>query len=232
MLDLFSPIKPGTDAIMLRLNTLLCGALVGSVITALTLLMLQPDRNDAEAERWHEAAHETESQLASTRHHLPSPSTQFSSSTRLESVLQPSVNTSAFAQGRVPASIESFSPPPAVPPPSLIAPERQHEWNALVTGTLQAEVQRRLGRRLPEEQQRRLVDTLTRLRDASLALNQDPLDEADPSFLSDHLMGTIALLEADRTFRNELGIGVSEFIGGLDRSQIEEVTTAPAKSKK
>jgi hypothetical protein len=77
-----------------------------------------------------------------------------------------------------------------------------------------------------------LVDTLARLREASLALNQDPLDEADPSFLSEHLMGTLTLLEADRTFRNELGIGVSEFIRGLDRSQIEEVTPAGTKPKK
>jgi hypothetical protein len=227
----FNPIKLGTDVIMLRLNTLMCGAVVGSVITALTLLMLQPGPNDAEAERRQERAREAENQLGSTRHQLPSPS-QFSSSARTESVLQPSADTSAFAEGRKLSSIESFSPPPAGSSPSLIAPERQHEWNALVTGTLQAEVQRRSGRRLPEEQERRLVDTLTRLRDASLALNQDPLDPADASFLSEHLMGTIALLEVDRTFRNELGIGVSEFIRGLDRSQIEEVTTAGAKSKK
>lgn len=228
----FNPIKLETDAIMLRLPTLLCGVVVGCIITALTLLMLQPGPNDAESERRQERAREAENQLGSTRHQLPSASTQFSSSARTESVLQPSADTSAFAEGRKPSSIESFSPPPADSSPSLIAPERQHEWNALVTGTLQAEVQRRSGRRLPEEQERRLVDTLTRLRDASLALNQDPLDPADASVLSEHLMGTIALLEADRTFRNELGIGVSEFIRGLDRSQIEEVTTAGAKSKK
>lgn len=45
-------------------------------------------------------------------------------------------------------------------------------------------------------------------------------------------MGTLELLEADRTFRNELGIGVSEFIRRLDRNQIEEVATAGSKPKK
>jgi hypothetical protein len=227
----FNPIKLGIDAIMLRLPTLLCGVVVGSVITALTLLTLRPDRNDAEAERRQEPAREADNPPPSTGHQLPSPSAQFSSSIRRESVLQDSVNTSALVQERKPSSIESFSPRPGVPPPP-IAPERQHEWNALVTGTLQAEVQRRLGRRIPEDQERRLVDTLTRLRDASLALTPEPLDERDPSSLSEHLMGNLVLLEADRTFRKELGIGVSEFIRGLDRGQIEEVPTAPAKSKK
>lgn len=211
---------------MLRLDALLCGAVVGSVITALTLFMLQPDRNDDAAGRQQERAHEAE--LAPTRHRLPSASTRFSSSARLESGRQHSIDARVFAQEAVRSSIESSSARAADPPPSL-APERQHEWKAVVTGTLQAEAQRRLGRRLPQDQERRLVDTLARLRDASLTLNQDPLDEADPSFLSGPLMGTLTLLEADRTFRNELGIGVSEFIRGLDRSQIEEVTTAGTK---
>jgi hypothetical protein len=215
---------------MLRLDILLCGAVIGSVvITALALFTLQRNRNDDDAGRRQEHAHEAE--LAPTRHRLPSASNQFSSSARLESGRQHSVDASVFAQEVARSSIESSSARPDVPPPSL-APERQHEWKALVTGTLQAEVQRRLGRRLPEDQERRLVDTLARLRDASLALNQDPPDEADASFLSEQLMGTLESLEADRTFRNELGIGVSEFIRRLDRSQIEEVTTAAAKPKK
>jgi hypothetical protein len=215
---------------MLRLDILLCGAVIGSVVvTALALFTLQRNRNDDDAGRRQEHAHEAE--LAPTRHRLPSASTQFSSSARLESGREHSVDASVFAQGAVRSSIESSFARPADSPPSL-APERQHEWKAVVTGTLQAEAQRRLGRRLPQDQERRLVDTLARLRDASLALNQDPLDEADPSFLSEHLMGTLTLLEADRTFRNELGIGVSEFIRGLDRSQIEEVTPAGTKPKK
>jgi hypothetical protein len=230
MLVPFRLIKPETDAIMLRLDILLCGALVASVTTALALFMLQPEGNDDDAGRRQERAHEAK--LAPTRHQLPSASAQFSSSARLQPVQQHSVDASAFAQGAVRSSIESSSAPTAVPPLSLLAPERQQEWNALVTGTLQEEVQKRLGRRLSQEQERRLVDTLARLRDVSLTLNQDPPDEADPSFLSEQLMGTLALLEADRTFRKELGIGVSEFIRGLDRGQIEEITTAPAKSKK
>jgi len=32
------------------------------------------------------------------------------------------------------------------------------------------------------------------------------------------------LLEADRVFRKELGIGVSDFLQGLDSNQIEEVS--------
>lgn len=145
---------------MLRLDVLLCGAVGGSVITALTLFMLQPDRNDDDAGRRQEHAHEEE--LAPTRHRLPSASTQFSSSVRLESGRQHSVDASAFAQGAVRSSIESSSARPADPPPSL-TPEQQHEWKVVVTGTLQAEAQRRLGRRLPQDQERRLVDTLARL---------------------------------------------------------------------
>jgi hypothetical protein len=225
----FRLIKPETDAIMLRRDILLSGALVTSVSIALALFVLQPEGNDDNAGSRQERAHEAK--LAPTRHQLPPGSTQFSSSARSDFVWQHSVDASAFAEGAIRSSNES-SPAPSSVPPSLLVPERQQDWKALVTGTVQAEVQKRSGRTLPQEQELRLVDTLARLRDASLTLNQDPLDEADPSFLSEQLMGTRALLEADRTFRNELGIGVPEFIRGLDPSQIEEVTTAGAKSKK
>jgi hypothetical protein len=93
-----------------------------------------------------------------------------------------------------------------------------------VAGALQLEVQRRLGRRLPPEQAQRLVETLARLRDASLGLSQEPGNPEDPSSLRDQLTRTIVLLEAERTFQKELGISVSDFLQGLAGDQIEEVS--------
>lgn len=203
------------------LGAALAGAVVGLLFVALQLA----GRND-EAERWQVRALEAERHLSSLRDRLESLSARSESTpARLDSREKPLVGTTSSAQGLPAAPAKA---PPPLPPPRLDStvfdPARQHEWDALITGTLQSEVQRRLGHTLAPEQEQRLVEALARLRDASLGLNREPSDPEDPAALSDHLVRTIVLLEVDRTFRDELGTGVSDFLQGLERNQVEEVT--------
>lgn len=109
----------------------------------------------------------------------------------------------------------------------------REEWNALVSSTLEREVSQRLGRTLSPERLERLTDNLARLRDASLGLRSENPVPGDPASLSDHLARTLMLVESDRIFRSETGIGISDFLQGLNGSQIEEVsTTEPVESNR
>ena len=100
---------------------------------------------------------------------------------------------------------------------------RYEQWDALVSSALEHEVERRLGQRLSPERMERLLETLRRLRDASAGLRSEFLDPQDPDSLRDHLARTLVLVESDRLFREELGIGFSDFLRGLDGNPIEEV---------
>jgi len=208
---------------MSRLAAFCWGVAIASALAGLLLVKGQSARHDDEAELWRVRAIEAERQLAAARNHV-SARPEYTT-TPLESASEPAAVTAPSTQGWNPPPAQSAALPPA-PDPAWLATAhqgQQEEWNALVAGALQAEVQRRLSHALPPEQQQRLVDTLARLRDASLGLSQEPLDPEDPLSLSDQLTRTIVLLEADRTFRHELGIGVSDFLQGLNGGQIEEV---------
>ena len=124
-------------------------------------------------------------------------------------------------------------PTPTVPGPSAQAetgptgefqdvPDEQ--WEALVRGALASEVERRLGETLPPQRVQRLVDSLEQVRDASRALSATAAasDEVDPQRLE--LARAVILLQADRSFRDEIGIGVAEFMRGLDPGQVEDVS--------
>jgi hypothetical protein len=93
----------------------------------------------------------------------------------------------------------------------------------LVRGTLQSEIERRLGETLPPQRVERLVKSLDRVRDASRSLTLENLAPEDPATRQAELMRNIVMLEADRAFRDELGIGVAEFLRGLEPGQVEEV---------
>ena len=210
---------------MTHLSAFLWGVALASGSALLFVTTHQPPTQEKEIEQWQERAYEAERRLALLRSRLASVSTQLESlSTRVES-LSPSTTATALSTPVQAAPLLEASPSSVVPsdfaPPDLT---RQEEWNALVAGTLQAEVQQRLGHTLLPEQEQRLVETLARLRDASLELGEETVDPEDPHSLSAHLMRTIVLLEADRSFRNELGIGLSDFLQGLSEDQIEEVS--------
>ena len=120
-------------------------------------------------------------------------------------------------------------------PSSRVGPDREHNvsqpetdsgWNALVGGMLEWEVEHRTGRKLTAEKKDRLVSTLSRLREASQALQQAPAEPRDSAELRDRLTQSIALVQADQAFRNELGLGVAEFLQGLDPTTVEDVSPA------
>lgn len=115
---------------------------------------------------------------------------------------------------------------------SRSAPEvdEAREWNALVGGMLEWEVERRTGQKLDGETRERLVSELGRLREASLVLQESPAEPGDSAELRERLTQTLALVQVDQTFRRELGVSVSEFLQGLNSDVIEDappVSTEP-----
>jgi hypothetical protein len=88
------------------------------------------------------------------------------------------------------------------------------------------EVERRTGQKLDGETRQRLVSELARLREASLLLQESPAAPGDPAELREQLARTLALVQVDQTFRNELGVGVAEFLQGLNSGAIEDVPPA------
>jgi hypothetical protein len=114
-------------------------------------------------------------------------------------------------------------------PPSAFEPGTDAEWNVLVGGMLEWEVERRTGQTLSAEQRDRLLAELARLRDASLALQEAPSESDDPAQLRERLTRTLALVQVDETFRRELGVGVADFLAGLDPGAVEDVSSASAQ---
>ena len=110
--------------------------------------------------------------------------------------------------------------------PNALEPSTDSEWNVLVGGMLEWEVERRTGQKLSAEQRDRLLAELARLRDASLALQEAPSEPDDPAELRERLTRTLALVQVDETFRRELGVGVADFLKGLDPRAVEDVSSA------
>jgi gas vesicle protein len=135
---------------------------------------------------------------------------------------------------QAPADVESNAPEnnvahsESVTALDLAEPDSEREWTALVGGMLEWEVERRTGEKLPSEKKDRLLSELARLREASLALQEAPSEPGDPADLRERLTQTLAMVQADQTFRKELGLGVSEFLQDLNSSAVEDVS-APAE---
>ena len=108
-------------------------------------------------------------------------------------------------------------------------PKPGAEWDAFVGGMLEWEVARHTGEKLTAEKRDHLVSELSRLREASLTLQQAPPDPGNPAELRDRLTQTLALVQVDEAFRKELGVGVTEFLRGLDASAVVDVSPAPAE---
>jgi hypothetical protein len=103
------------------------------------------------------------------------------------------------------------------------------EWEALVGGMLESEVARRSDEKLTSEKKQRLISELSRLREASLALQQSPAEPDDPAEVRERLTQTLALVQVDQAFRKELGLGVAEFLQGLEPTAVENVPPAAAQ---
>lgn len=203
---------------MNRIKAFFLGA--GAVGAIAFLLFVNPPaerlvKEGEQAERWRARAEAAERELDLLR-------------TRLESLpeSQQAVSlSSSAAKPRAPTcapSTPTVSPPVSYPD-AWLDPARQEEWNALVSSALENEVERRLGHTLSPERVERLVETLRRLRDASIGLRSEFPDPKDPDSLRDQLAREIMLVESDRIIRAELGIGVSDFLRGLDGNPVEEV---------
>ena len=109
-------------------------------------------------------------------------------------------------------------------PPETFEPRTDAEWKALVGGMLEWQVERRTGERLSAAQRDRLVSELARLREASLALQEAPAEPGDPAELRERLARTLTLAQVDEVFRDELGVGVSEFVRDMNPDAVEDVS--------
>jgi hypothetical protein len=109
-------------------------------------------------------------------------------------------------------------------------PRLDPAWDELVSGALRDRVQRRLGRELTPQQEQRLMEQLDAVRQAGIALDEE--DTADPTARRRQgLTRSIVLLEADRAFRNELGIGLGEFMNELnEEGLVEDLGEPPAEA--
>jgi hypothetical protein len=106
-------------------------------------------------------------------------------------------------------------------------PHTSAEWNALVGGMLEWQVAHRTGERLSAAQTDRLVSELARLREASLALQEAPAEPGDPAELRERLARTLTLVQVDEVFREELGVGVAEFVRDMNPDAVEDVSRLP-----
>ena len=131
------------------------------------------------------------------------------------------------------AAIERASAVPGAmrgdPPEAAPAAPTDAQWNALVAGMLEWEVDRDSGERLSAAQRHRLVSELARLREASLALQEMPAAPDDPAELRERLARTLTLAQVDEAFREELGIGVAEFVRQQDRDAVQDVASIPQR---
>lgn len=103
----------------------------------------------------------------------------------------------------------------------VLEPRADAEWDAFAEGMLEWEIERRTG--VSAQKRRRLVSELARLREASLALQEAPAEPRDPAELRERLARTLTLVEVDRAFRRELGVGVAEFVRELNPDAVEDV---------
>jgi hypothetical protein len=109
-------------------------------------------------------------------------------------------------------------------PRETFEPRNDAEWNALVGGMLEWQVERRTGEQLSAAQRDRLVSELARLREASLALQEAPAEPGDPAELRERLARTLTLAQVDEVFRDELGVGVAEFVRDMNPDAVEDVS--------
>jgi len=101
--------------------------------------------------------------------------------------------------------------------------ELERAWEALVSRALDDEIARRMREgRVSDADRRRLLDQLRRIRD----VNEVALGDGENADVRTRMVRTVALLQADRVFRDVLGVGASDVIASLGgKAKVQEVST-------
>ncbi len=101
--------------------------------------------------------------------------------------------------------------------------ELERAWEVLVSRALDEEIARRMReRRVSDADRRRLLEQLRRIRD----VNEVAFGDGENADVRSRMVRTVALLQADRIFRDVLGVGASEVIAGLGgKAQVQDVST-------
>lgn len=77
---------------------------------------------------------------------------------------------------------------------------------------------------LEPEQRVRLISALAKLQESSVLLNSKQYNVSDPEYLRSRIDRSIRILEVNRLFEHELGIGVSQFLSSIDSSAVQDVS--------
>jgi len=77
---------------------------------------------------------------------------------------------------------------------------------------------------LKPEQRNRLMSALAKLQESSVLENSKQYEASDPEHLRARIDRSIRILEVNRVFEHELGIGVSQFLNSLDSSAVQDLS--------
>lgn len=95
-------------------------------------------------------------------------------------------------------------------------------WRGQVARAVDRIARARLGRGLAPAEEERLVDALATVGPAARALDREALEPDDPASIARAREQTAALVAADRTCRDVLGVGVAELLRMLDPGGVED----------
>ncbi len=138
-------------------------------------------------------------------------------------------------EGLMPGAAHDTSAPPAdrgsrTSPDAreaLGATDPAAAWRGQVARAIERIARERLGHGLAPADQTRLVDALATVGPAARVLDRESLDPDDPASIARVRAQTAALVAADRTCRDVLGIGVAELLRMLDPAGVEDRGRSP-----
>lgn len=114
------------------------------------------------------------------------------------------------------------------PEQALGATDPRDAWRAQAARAVRRILTERLGRAPTADEERRVVDALGTVGPAARTLDREMLDPDDPKSIARIREQTRVLVEADRTVRDLLGIGVADLLRRLDPSGIDDQGGAAA----
>lgn len=133
-----------------------------------------------------------------------------------------------IASGDVAASLDDGTVAPQ-PPEERTPPEQalgtldpKAAWREQVARVVRPLLAERLGRAPTPDEERRLIDALGTVGPAARSLDRGMLDPDDPRSIARIREQTRVLVEADRTVRDLLGIGVAELLRRLDPASVDD----------